>query len=123
MPAVAIESELYKRAEEAAREQDATIGDILAEAVRRYLWELERRKISEEYAIYRRRHAELKSRYLGQYIAMHDGQIVDHDADFQILHQRIRQRFDRTPILITVVEDDPESSFIRHGFRMEAARS
>ncbi len=121
MPTVAVESELYRRVEEAALEHKVSISEILTEAVRRYLWELDRRKISEESKIYRQRHAELKTQYLGQYIAMHDGQVVDHDADFQTLHQRIRQRFERTPVMITLVEDTAERPLARHGFRTEKA--
>jgi hypothetical protein len=83
MPTVAVEAELYKRVKEAALEHETSVDAILAEAVRRYLWELNRRKISEESKIYRQRHAELKARYLDQYIAMHNGQVVDHDTDFQ----------------------------------------
>ena len=54
-------------------------------------WELDRWKISEESQIYQRRHAELKAQYLGQYIAMHDGQVVDHDNDFVALRERVRR--------------------------------
>ncbi len=119
MPTIAIESELYRRVEEASRQHEAGMGEILTEAVRRYLWELDRRKISEESKIYRQRHAELKAQYLGQYIAMHNGQVVDHDSDFQALHQRIRQRFGRKPVMITLVEDVAVRPLVRHGFRME----
>jgi glutamyl-tRNA reductase len=119
MPTIAVAPELYQRVEEASLEHEASIGEILTEAVRRYLWELDRRKISEETSIYRQRHAELKAQYLGQYIAMHKGQVVDHDSDFQALHQRIRQQFGRTPVMITLVEDVAERPLVRHGFRME----
>lgn len=119
MPTIAIESELYRRVEEASLEHEAGIGEILTEAVRRYLWELDRRKISEESEIYRQRHAELKAQYLGQHIAMHNGQVVDHDSDFQALHRRIRQRFGHTPVMITLIEDAAERPLVRHGFRME----
>ncbi len=84
-------------------------------------WELDRHKISEESKIYHQRHAELKDQYLGQYIAMHDGQVVDHDTDFQTLRRRIRQRFGHTPVMITLVEEAAEQILVRHGFRMEAA--
>jgi hypothetical protein len=121
MPTVAVEAELYKRVKEAALEHETSVDAILAEAVRRYLWELNRRKISEESKIYRQRHAELKARYLDQYIAMHNGQVVDHDTDFQALRQRIRQRFERAPVMITLVEDVAERPLVRQGFRMETA--
>lgn len=52
---------------------------------------------------------------------MHNGQVVDHDTDFQALRQRIRQRFGRTPVMITLVEDVAEQPLVRHGFRMETA--
>lgn len=119
MPRIAVEPELYRRVEEASLEQKASIDEILAEAVRHYLWELDRRKISEESEIYRQRHAELSAQYLGQYIAMRKGQVVDHDTDFQTLRQRIRQRFERMPVMITLVEDVAERPLVRHGFRVE----
>jgi hypothetical protein len=107
--------------EEAALEHKASIDEIITEAVRHYLWELDRRKISEESKIYRQRYAELKAQYLGQYIAMHNGQVVDHDADFLALRQRVHQRFGRTPVMITLVEDVAERTLVRHGFRLETA--
>jgi hypothetical protein len=119
MPTVAVEPKLYSRVEEAALEYQVSIDEILTTALRLYLWELDRRQISKESAIYRQRHAELKARYLGQYIAMHKGQVVDHDTDFQALRQRIRQRFGRTPVMIALVEDVAERPLVRHGFRTE----
>lgn len=104
MPTLVVEPALYKLVEEAALEHEASIDEILSKAVRHYLWELDRRKISEESRIYRQRHAELQAQYPGQYIAMRNGQVVDHGADFQTLYQRIRRRFGRTPVMITLVE-------------------
>lgn len=101
------------------RENKVNVEGMLAEAVRQYLWELDRGKISEESKTYRQRHAELKAQYLGQYIAMRDGQVVDHDADFQTLRQRIRQRFEDAPVMITLVKDEAEQPLVRHGFRVE----
>lgn len=115
MPTVAIESDLYKRVEQAAEEHRSSVGDIFARAVCLYLWELERRKVSKESKIYRQRHAELKTKYLGQYIAMRAGQVVDHDRDFQTLRRRIHQRFGRAPVMITLVKDIAERPLTRHG--------
>lgn len=101
-----IEPQLYSRIEQAADEHKIGIDRILSDALRRYLWELDRRKISEESQVYRERHAELKEQYLGQYIAMHDGDVVDHDSDFGALRHRVRQQFRQTPVMITLVEED-----------------
>lgn len=53
-------------------------------------------------------HAELAEKYLGQYVAIHNGKVVDHDDDFQSLHSRIRQRFGGQPVLLRCVEAEPE---------------
>ena len=51
---------------------------------------------------------------------MHKGQVVDFDTDFQALRERVRQRFGRAAVMITLVEDVAEPSLIRRGFRGEA---
>ncbi len=119
MPTVVVDPELYERAEKASLEHQLSVDELLTKALRRYLWELDRRKISEESKIYRQRHPELKARYLGEYIAMRNGQVVDHDKDFQALYRRIRQRFGYTPVMITQVGETAEPSLTRTGLRME----
>jgi len=118
MTITAIEPLLYQRAERVAHEQSATIGDILNSALQLYFWELDRRKITEESAMYRRQHAQLRSEYLGEYIAMHKGSVVDHDKDFIRLRQRIRQRFPGTTVMITLVTEENTPTLVRSGFQM-----
>ena len=101
MPQITVEPELYRRVEEAAQEQHASVDEILSEAVRLYLWEQDRVKIEQEGVAFRRQHSELVQSFLGRFIAMHEGQVVDHDADFAELYQRVRAQFGRTPIMIT----------------------
>lgn len=119
MAVIVLEPELYRRVEVAAQTHAATVDDILAEAVRRHLWQLDRRKISEESQLFHQQHTELKARYLGQYIAMHEGEVVDHDADFQALRQRVRQRFGPTPVMMMLVEETAEPVLTRRGFLVE----
>ena len=83
------------------------------------LWESDQRKVSNESRVYRQQHMALKGKYLGEYIVMHDGQVVDHDSDFRVLHRRVRQRFGRTPVMITLVEDTADQTLARRGFRLE----
>jgi Arc/MetJ family transcription regulator len=121
-PRLVIEPQLYTRVAQAAEEHKIDIDRLLTEAIRRYLWELDRRKISEESLTYQQRHAELKAQYLGQYIAMCDGQVVDHDTDVVALRQRVRLRFGRKPVMITRVEEIAERPLARHGFRTETVQ-
>ncbi len=119
MPTVTVNPRLYKQLEEAAHIQQSSLDDIADEAFRLYLWEQSRSKIAEESASYRLQHDALKTKYLGEYIAMREGQVVDHDPDFSILYGRIRQRFGQTPVMITRVEKEPETTLTRRGFRIE----
>lgn len=110
-----IEPLLYQRAEEIAREQQTNIADILNRALRHYLWEMDRRKIAVESNAYRQQHAQLCQNYLGQYIALHNGKVVDHDADFTLLRARVRQRWPDTAVMITLVTEESQPTLERSG--------
>lgn len=49
--------------------------------------------------------------YLGQYVAVHDKKVVDHDADRRTLYLRIRARFPNTPVLLVRAEARFPSEF------------
>ena len=59
--------------------------------------------------------------YLDQYIAMHNGRLVDHDKVFATLRQRVREKYGRQPEMMTLVAETPEPVFLRRGFRIESA--
>jgi hypothetical protein len=65
-------------------------------------------KIDQEQRHYEAQHAVLKTTYDGQYIAMHDGQVVDHDVARVALSRRIRKQYGKTAVLITRVSDEPK---------------
>ncbi len=119
MPTVTLDRNVYKRLQEAAEEHETTTEALIEDAARQYLWELERQKISEESARFRQKYPELKRRYLGEYIALHKGEVIDHDPDEATLWKRVRQRYGRTPILIVRVEETPDRTFTRLEFRYE----
>ncbi len=119
MPTITLDQNVYKRLKEAAEEHETTADALLEDAARQYLWELERQKISEESELFRQQYPELKQKYLGRYIAMHQGKVVDHDVDEDALWQRVRERYGRTPVLIVRVRETPHRTFTRLGFRYE----
>ncbi len=69
-------------------------------------------ELEDEIAAYHRLHAALLKDYLGRYVAIYGGTLVDHDADFSTLHQRIRRRFGKKPVLVRRVETSPERELI-----------
>lgn len=64
-------------------------------------------KIEAEQKRYEAIHATLLNLYSGQYIAMHDGEVVDHDFDRVGLSRRVRSRYGSIPLLIVQVRDEP----------------
>lgn len=116
MPTIIVEPELYKRVEAAAEQQQTSVDAMFTEAVKRYLWDLARQKVAAEGRLYRQQHVALKERYLGRYIAMHEGQVVDVDNDYQALYRRVRSRLADTAVMITLVGESPETTITRRGF-------
>jgi hypothetical protein len=67
----------------------------------------QRSKIEREQQLYEAQHTDLLAGYQGQYIAMHEGKVVDQDVDRIALSRRIRQHYGRTAVLITQVREEP----------------
>jgi len=119
MPITTLQPELMEQLEQIAVERKARPEELLETAVRAYLRQIERETIKAEAETFCSMHAELAKEYLGQYVAIHNGQVVDHDEDFQSLHNRIRQRFGCRPVLLRRVEAEPERVLVFRSPRLE----
>lgn len=107
MHAIALRPDLQQVLERDAELQSKTVSDLVNEAVARYLRERDREKLVRENTAYERMHATFLPDLLGQWVAIHDGQVVDQDADASTLHARVRAQCGRTPVLIRQVEEHP----------------
>ena len=76
----------------------------------------ERRPFMEQnITAYRAMHEELVEKYLGEYVALCDGLLVDHDVDPVLLLQRVRAAHPDQVVLRRKVERAPERELrIRH---------
>ena len=119
MNTITLEPKLMYQLEQVAAEQTTSTDELLEVAVRTYLRQLEREKIRKEAAIYRALHPQLCIDYLGQYVAIHHGRVVDNDLDFAALHARVRLRFGHQAILIRQVESEPERELTFRSPRIE----
>lgn len=104
---------------ELIRWEGAPIEQVLDRALQHYRRELGRRKIDVEAETYKRKYPRLRAKYFGDYIAMHNGRVVDHDRDLVVLNRRIRKRFGRTPVLMRLVEEEPERVLVFRSPRLE----
>jgi len=119
---VAFSDQIAERLQEVAVKRHTDVKSVVEEAVEFYFahatepeydeefeaWEQAQQQIIErEMQHYLRQHQQLLSRYRGQYIAMLNGEMVDHDADEVALSQRVRARYGQTTLLITPVLPEP----------------
>ncbi len=54
---------------------------------------------------YEQMHPNLKKKYLGQWIAIHNKQLVDRDVDKAVLYRRVRSKYGRISVLIRQVKE------------------
>lgn len=114
-----LDDNLYDRVQLLAQAQQQDVAEAIAtlldETVPRGQGsegEVERVKTDEaverEIRAYHRLHSELWQRYPGQHVAIHNGQIIDHDVDGIALSRRIYGRYPDTFVLIRQVNSAPE---------------
>ena len=106
------EPELVERLAQIAAEQSTTAEELLSTAISEFLDKMARQKIHTESESFKTIHADLMAKYMGQYVAIHNGQVVDHDEEARTLYLRIREQYGHIPILIRPVTDKPERQLV-----------
>ncbi len=92
---------LASQIREAAETQGIAVEHLIEAAFRQYRFQAQRAKLDLEAQWWREAAAEKRAGYAGEYIAIHNRQVVDHDPDEETLRQRIRTRYGKTAVLIT----------------------
>ncbi|MCB9141978.1 MAG: hypothetical protein H6646_06845 [Anaerolineales bacterium] len=103
MDAIVLEPTLRSRLEQDAAQEVRSVNDLVNEAVAQYLRQRQQAKIDREIVAYEDMHGQLVRDHLGEWVAIHDQQLVDHDSDRVALYRRVRARYGRTSVLIRQV--------------------
>ncbi len=104
---IVVDPTLENAVERLARMLARPAQQIADEAIRAHLDLLRSQQLKEEAQAYARLHPELLSRYRGQFVAVHNGRVVDSDAEFESLFLRLQARLGDLPVLIQQVLDFP----------------
>jgi hypothetical protein len=88
-------------------------------AVRRYFDVMEQEAIHDETEAFWAMHEQLRGQYVGQYVAIYQGSVIDHDDDVSRLERRTRERFGPLPVLIAPVDPAPPRELRWRGGRLE----
>ncbi len=118
---VKLDANLLETLKRTTAEQGVTVEQAIDEMARKYIADARRKTIDQEFEHYQRMHAALKIKYLGENVAIHEGQLVDHDPDAMALMGRVRKKFGTLPILITQVRDKPVQEFVIRSPRLVRA--
>lgn len=109
---ISLSESTFERLRRVAKKKKTGVSDLLNLVVENYLAhepEAELKpdarliQIEREQHAFETQHVDLLKQYAGQYIAMHEGRVVDHDADRASLGRRVRARYGNETLLITPV--------------------
>ncbi len=121
MSSITIDATLEQRLFAVAERLEKPVKEITDEAIRAYLERLDRLKLETEIQAFEKMHEQLKERFLHQFVAIHNGQVLDSDSDFETLFLRVRGRLGNTCVLIRQVEESPITEWHFRGPRLEQA--
>jgi hypothetical protein len=129
---VTLPDKTAEKLEQVASYQGMNATDLLLKLVEDYLTEnvsthspfvsdLRVQKIEAEQKQYEAQHSTLLKLYKDQYIAMHEGEVIDHDLDRVVLSRRVRQHYGNTPVFIVQVRNEPRLTIYVRSPRMAKA--
>ena len=103
---------IYQQAENIARSEQRPITEIFNEALAQLFPAIHvnvgRPQMEQEQRAFRRSHAELLAQYPGEYVAVYQGKVIDHDADQVALVGRVDERYPQEVVLIKLVTAEPD---------------
>ena len=108
---ISIPQSLYQRVRELARNRNLPVDAVLETAVS--LVEAEPQddataNMAREEAAYRAQHESLLANYAGQYVAIFQGQLIDHDSNETALLRRLDTNYPHDIVLMKRVESRPQ---------------
>ena len=116
---IKLEPDLQTKLDLTAQRLGKSAEEIASEAIQAHLEDLDARALAEEERAYQRLYPTLRAKYLQQYVAIHDGRLIDSDSSFEELFLRIQQQFEEGTVLIRRVTDHPVEEYYFRSPRLE----
>jgi len=111
--------DLIERVQSFARATKKDEIGVLETAVRQYIERSEREKLHGETKAFWAMYAELLVNYNGEFVAVHEGNMIDHDASATTLEDRVALKYGDIPILIAPVTELAQRDLYTVSFRLE----
>jgi hypothetical protein len=108
MAVLQVSEDLVQAIQDEATIRGLTIESFLHGAVARERTLSDRRKIEREQGWWLSLPLSERAKYEGEFVAVHNYQLVDHDIDRIELYRRVRERYGNTAVLIMPAEGPRE---------------
>ena len=118
MTVVDLNPRVFEQVRWIARWQKVTTDELTARALSSYLDRLEWEKLQSEMDAFQAQLPGLLTTYPDQYVAIHDGQVIDHDTDLRALHGRVYAKLGSVPVLLQQVRATPAPDILVRGPRL-----
>jgi hypothetical protein len=102
---------------QSAQQDLRTASDLVNEALEYYYHARQHEKLNQEVLAYEQLHSELWRTMLGEWAAIHQQALVDHDSDRVSLYRRIRAKYPHTAVLICQARAEPVEEIWWRPFR------
>ncbi len=108
MTELAIKAKTYIQFKTMADQKKSSVEELAEQVIREYLRREARKIMQQEINAYQAMHDELQLKYLNQYVAIHQGEVIDHDVDELALYLRLDQKYPDVTILLRQVKPQIE---------------
>ena len=112
MMTVTLNDQIERQLTKVARDQAATPDELVEKAIRTYLHAEASQILKRETLAFRALHAELLDKHPGEYVAIHQGQVIDHDPKLGEMYMRIDEQYPDEVILLKQVQTEIERVFM-----------
>jgi len=92
MLTVTLKPDIAEQIDRLAGETQTSAEVFVDRALRSYLAQFDREKIRAEMKAFEQLRGTLLAQYRGEYVAIHEGQVIDHDPHLRTLHLRVFAR-------------------------------
>lgn len=118
---IGLDEKTSHQLEQLARVRSTEPAKLAHDAIRIFLRDEGRRIIEQESKAFQRLHPELLRTMPGEFVAVHHGQVVDHDSDQLAVFRRVEEAYGGQSVLIRQVRPEIEQTIEVLSPRLEYA--
>lgn len=116
--AIRLAAPLIAQLQQAADWKGISLEEATQEAIRDFFYQYSFEKVAKEQAAFEQIRVGLLKKYRGQYVAIHNGKVVEHAPDLSSLTKKVFARYGHTPMLRIQVTAEPLPDIKTHGLRL-----